>query len=209
MQNEAAAKETSALKSVIKVIEERKLESEYPKEFLEKRIEQLEKQKAERKRPPAAPTAKPTQPQHQLAKHLVKENQMQLSGNKRPRPDVPLGPISAPKVFRAANSTVPSYQQPRFQPTGLSPDGPAPYVSSSVAPYGLSGLVQSAAPYAGSSAGTYGLPGAPVGFPGNPGATSSQLYAAEPYVPSGYYDRPTSYGGYGLPPHYHPTYHPQ
>ncbi|KAM6553839.1 hypothetical protein CsatB_014601 [Cannabis sativa] len=185
--NEAAAKEISALKSAIKVIEERELESEYPQESLEKRIEQLEKQKASRKRPPAAPAAKPTQPQHQLAK----EKQKQQSGNKRPRPD---GRLS---------------QQSHLQSTHLSSDGSASYVSSSAALYGMPALVPSPAAYAGSLAGTHGFAGAPLGLTGSPTGTSSHLYAAEPYVPSGYYDRTTSHGGYDLPPQYHPSYYPQ
>ncbi|PON43294.1 Frigida-like [Parasponia andersonii] len=205
--NESAAKEISILKSVIRVIEERKLESEYPQELLVKRITQLEQQKADRKRSPAAPVAKPKQLQHQLANRLDKGKQKQHSGNKRPLPDAPFGPTSVPKTLRAANSTVPSYKQPHLPLTRLLPKGP--YVSSSAAPYGMLGLVQSAAPHVGSSAGTYGLAGAPTGFPGNPGTSSSHLYAAEPYVPSGYYDRSTSYGGYGLPPQYHPSYYPQ
>ncbi|PON94108.1 Frigida-like [Trema orientale] len=146
--------------------------------------EQLEMQKASRKgmHPQVAPAVKPTQPQYQLANHPDKEKQKQQSGKKRPRPDAPLGPTSALKTFRAAKSIVPSYQQPHL------PAGPVPYVSSSAAPYAVSGVVQSAARYAGSSAGTYGLAGEPTGFPGNPSATRSQLYVAEQYVPSGYYD---------------------
>ncbi|PON43292.1 Frigida-like [Parasponia andersonii] len=46
---DATFKEISDLKSVMRVIEERKLESEYPLELLVKRIEQLEMQKASRK----------------------------------------------------------------------------------------------------------------------------------------------------------------
>ncbi|XP_062077651.1 FRIGIDA-like protein 1 [Humulus lupulus] len=202
--NEAATKEISALKSVIKVIEERKLESEYPQEFHEKRIEQLEKQKASRTRPPAAPAANPTLPQHQLAR----EKQKQQSGNKRPRPDGSLGSTAAPVTFRAANSTISSYQQSHLQPTHLSPDGSTSYASSSAALYGMPGLVPPPAAFAGSSAGTLGLAGALMGFTGSPTGTSSH-YAAEPYVPSGYYDRPTSHVGHDLPPQYHPSYYPQ
>ncbi|KAF2303780.1 hypothetical protein GH714_023395 [Hevea brasiliensis] len=48
-QNEARAREVNALKSVLKVIDEHKLKSEYPRLDLEKRIEMLEKQKADKK----------------------------------------------------------------------------------------------------------------------------------------------------------------
>ncbi|KAK1434519.1 hypothetical protein QVD17_00263 [Tagetes erecta] len=50
----AARKEQSALKAVIKCIEEYKLEDEFPPENLKKRLEQLEKVKIEKKRPAAA-----------------------------------------------------------------------------------------------------------------------------------------------------------
>nr|XP_043628237.1 FRIGIDA-like protein 4a [Erigeron canadensis] len=53
----AARKEQSALKVVIKCIEEYKLESEFPPENLKKRLEQLEKVKIEKKRPAAASPA--------------------------------------------------------------------------------------------------------------------------------------------------------
>lgn len=49
-QNEVIAKELSALRAVIKCIEEHKLGSEYPVEGLQKRVAQLEKEKADKKR---------------------------------------------------------------------------------------------------------------------------------------------------------------
>lgn len=187
------------MRSVIKVIEDYKLESEYPREILEKRIEQLEKQKAGRKRPAAK--------QQQQLKN--QKQQQQQSGNKRPRIDAPVGLVAVPKSYGAANSTVSSYQHSHLQSTGLLPNGPAPHVSSSAAPYGMPGLTPPIAPYVGSSAGLYGLAGAPMGFSVNSSAGSSLLYSSEPYVESGYYDRPTSYGGYSVPSHYHPAYYPQ
>ncbi|KAK1428546.1 hypothetical protein QVD17_17382 [Tagetes erecta] len=48
-QNDVSDKELSALKAVIKCIEEHKLESEYPLDPLQKRILQLEKAKADKK----------------------------------------------------------------------------------------------------------------------------------------------------------------
>lgn len=210
MQNEATAKETSALKSVIKIIEEHKLESEYPKESLEKRIAVLEKQKADRKRPPTATVAKIPQPQYQPTKQQQgKDKQKQQSGNKRPRVDAPLGPTPFPKNFRGANTAVPSYQPSHFQSTGLLADGRTPYKSTSASPYGISGLVPSANPYAGSSAGIYGLEGNLTSVAGNPTLAGSHLYMAEPYGQSAYYDRSTSYGGYDLGPEYHTAYYPQ
>ncbi|XP_058094370.1 FRIGIDA-like protein 3 [Magnolia sinica] len=56
-QNEANDRELSALKAVVKCIEEHKLEEQYPVDPLQKRILQLEKAKADKKR--AAEAAKP------------------------------------------------------------------------------------------------------------------------------------------------------
>ncbi|KAH7843343.1 hypothetical protein Vadar_015511 [Vaccinium darrowii] len=56
----ASRKEQSALRAVIKCIEEYKLEAEFPPESLKKRLEQLEKTKVEKKRPAAAPANKRT-----------------------------------------------------------------------------------------------------------------------------------------------------
>nr|XP_043620704.1 FRIGIDA-like protein 3 [Erigeron canadensis]XP_043620705.1 FRIGIDA-like protein 3 [Erigeron canadensis] len=56
-QNDVTERELSALKAVIKCIEEHKLESQYPLASLQKRILQLEKAKADKKR--ATEVAKP------------------------------------------------------------------------------------------------------------------------------------------------------
>lgn len=79
MQNEAAAREISAIKSVIKVIESHNFDSEYPRANLEKRIEVLEKLIANRKRPAEAPPMKPKQPQQQQPKKQKKQQQQNQS----------------------------------------------------------------------------------------------------------------------------------
>ncbi|GLU08873.1 hypothetical protein SLE2022_257570 [Rubroshorea leprosula] len=56
----AVRKEQSALRAVIKCIEEYKLEAEFPPENLKKRLDQLEKAKTEKKRPAAVPANKRT-----------------------------------------------------------------------------------------------------------------------------------------------------
>ncbi|KAF7837299.1 FRIGIDA-like protein 4a [Senna tora] len=56
----AARKEQSALRAVIKCVEEYKLEAEFPPENLKKRLEQLEKVKIEKKKPVAVPANKRT-----------------------------------------------------------------------------------------------------------------------------------------------------
>ncbi|KAL1561824.1 FRIGIDA-like protein 4a [Salvia divinorum] len=55
----ASKKEQSAIRAVLKCIEEYKLESEFPPQDLKKRLEQLEKVKIEKKKP-ASPAAKRT-----------------------------------------------------------------------------------------------------------------------------------------------------
>ncbi|GFP91794.1 frigida-like protein 4a, partial [Phtheirospermum japonicum] len=55
----AAKKEQSAIRAVLRCIEEYKLEAEFPPESLKKRLEQLEKAKIEKKKP-ASPAAKRT-----------------------------------------------------------------------------------------------------------------------------------------------------
>ncbi|XP_021287647.1 FRIGIDA-like protein 2 [Herrania umbratica] len=203
-QNEATAKEIGALKAVIKVIQEHKLETECPQEGLQKRIEQLEKLQADRKRPAAVPASKPQQ-QQQQAKQQTKKKKLaqvkqQQSGNKRPRTIASAVPMAAPLGVAGGSSAVPPFQQSHLQPAGLLPDRSAAYLGSPAGPYGLAGSAPTVPPYVGSSAGLYGLAGGPLGFSMNPNPAASHLYP---------YDRLTTYGAYGLPPHYHPSYHPQ
>eukprot|EP01018_Ginkgo_biloba_P035041 Gb_33604 [translate_table: standard] len=61
-QNEANTKELSALRAVIKCIEEHKLESQFSPESLQKRVVQLEKAKADRKRSAGAVKSQPKRP---------------------------------------------------------------------------------------------------------------------------------------------------
>ncbi|RWV80952.1 hypothetical protein GW17_00057694 [Ensete ventricosum] len=74
-QNVAASKELGALRSVIKAIEEYKLESQYPREFLEKQVAKLEKRKEVKRRNVAAAAAASNS-----------RIQKQQHPNKRPRP---------------------------------------------------------------------------------------------------------------------------
>ncbi|KAG4166480.1 hypothetical protein ERO13_A13G134700v2 [Gossypium hirsutum] len=200
-QNEATSKEIGALKSVIKIIEEHKLETQYSREPLQKRIEQLEKQLANRK-PPATPAApKPqqlqaSQPVAQQAKKKKKQAQgkQQQSANKHPKTTASV--VHAAPLLSAAGST--SAVAP-FQPPGLLLDHSAAYLSSSPIPFGFPGPT-AVNPYAGPSAAMYGLAGAPMGFPVNPNSSASHLYN---------YDRLPTYGAYGFPPQFHPSYHPK
>ncbi|XP_071725552.1 FRIGIDA-like protein 4a [Rutidosis leptorrhynchoides] len=90
----AARKEQSALKAVIKCIEEYKLEAEFPPENLKKRLEQLEKVKVEKKRPAAVGPA-----------------------NKRTRASN-VGPMPPAKAGRITNAYVSSFPAP---PTFTAP----------------------------------------------------------------------------------------
>ncbi|XP_075671761.1 truncated FRIGIDA-like protein 1 isoform X2 [Castanea sativa] len=107
--NEGIAKEVGALKSVIKVIEDHNLDSEYPRADLEGLIAKLQKRAENIKKPAAAPPAKSYQPQQH------RHQQQQQSGNKRPRMDSPVSPAAAPINVGGMNSTIPQYQQSHLQ----------------------------------------------------------------------------------------------
>ncbi|KAK8651757.1 hypothetical protein V6N13_141341 [Hibiscus sabdariffa] len=209
----AADREIAALKTVIKIIEERNLETEYSQEPLQKRIEQLEKQQADRKAPATPAAFKPQQQQavqkdiqvtDQQAKKRKKKQALgkqQQSGNKHPKTTASV--VHAVPSSSAAGSTsvIPPFQQQAYhQPAGLLPDHSAAYLRSPALPFGLPGSTPVANPYAGPSAPVYGLARAPMGFPLNPNPVASNLYN---------YDRRPAYGAYGLPPQYHPSYRPQ
>ncbi|KAL7591579.1 hypothetical protein Lser_V15G33789 [Lactuca serriola] len=87
-QHLAARKEQSALRVVIKCIEEYKLEAEFPPENLKKRLQQLEKVKIEKKRPAATSPA-----------------------NKRTRA-CNVGPMPPAKAGRITNTYVSSFPAP-------------------------------------------------------------------------------------------------
>ncbi|XP_022716788.1 FRIGIDA-like protein 2 [Durio zibethinus] len=210
-QNEATAKEIAALKAVIKIIEENKLATEYSQECLQKRIEQLEKQQADRRPPATPPAPKPLQQQaiqraNQVASQQAKKKKkkqalgkLQQSGNKRPKITASVVPIAASLGVSGSSSAVPPFQQSHLRPASLLPDHSAAYLRSPVGPYGLAGSTSAVNPYVGSSAALYGLAGAPMGFSVNPNPAASHLYS---------YDRLPTYGPYGLPPQYQPSYRP-
>ena len=61
-QNEVNDRELSALKAVVRCIEEHKLEEQYPVDPLQKRVLQLEKAKADKKRATEAAKPQPKRP---------------------------------------------------------------------------------------------------------------------------------------------------
>ncbi|XP_059649612.1 FRIGIDA-like protein 4a [Cornus florida] len=139
----AARKEQSALRAVIKCIEEYKLESEFPPENLKKRLEQLEKAKSEKKKPVAVPANKRTR-----------------ASNGGPMPPAKAGRSTNAYVssFPAAPTFIRSPSHTQY-PTGIPAYTAAPAMYGSRSPpYAYS---PEAAPPA--LAGSY--PGAPVNYP--------------------------------------------
>ncbi|KAJ4834367.1 FRIGIDA-like protein 4a [Turnera subulata] len=141
----AARKEQSALRAVIKCIEEYKLEAEFPPENLKKRLEQLEKVKTEKKRPAAVPANKRTR-----------------ASNGGPMPPAKAGRLTnayvssfpAPPTFvRSPSHTqyptaIPAYPSPQAVYGSRSPQSPYAYSPEAAPP-----------PMAGA------YPGAPLNYP--------------------------------------------
>lgn len=119
MQNEAKAREINALKTVIKVIENHKLESQYPPAIIEQQIVQLNEMKAGKKRvPPHSLNIHPqSRPQQQQMNKKLKQQQI---GSKHPHPETlaQVGLTSAQKIVGVANTALQQYQQPLVQTIG-------------------------------------------------------------------------------------------
>jgi hypothetical protein len=141
----AARKEQSALRAIIKCIEEYKLEAQFPPENLKKRLEQLEKVKPEKKRPAAVPA------------------------NKRTRASNG-GPMPPAKAGRLMNAYVSSFPPPpAFVRSPSHTQYPSP-VQAYPSPPAIYGTRSPPSPYAYSPepapppmAGSY--PGAPLNYP--------------------------------------------
>ncbi|XP_071697268.1 FRIGIDA-like protein 4a [Rutidosis leptorrhynchoides] len=142
----AARKEQSALKAVIRCIEEYKLEAEFPPENLKKRLEQLEKVKVEKKRPAAVGPA-----------------------NKRTRASN-VGPMPPAKAGRITNAYVSSFPAPpTFVRSPSHTQYPAGVPSYSVPPpmYGHGSRSPPTNPYAAYSPEAAPL-SPPLSYPGTP-----------------------------------------
>ncbi|WZY72994.1 FRIGIDA-like protein 4a [Brassica rapa] len=94
-----ARKEQSALKAVLKCIEEYKLEEEFPPENLKKRLEQLEKTKTEKRKPAAVPANKRTRASY----------------------NGPMPPAKAGRITNAYVSSFPFIRSPSHSPQYASP----------------------------------------------------------------------------------------
>jgi len=181
-----------ALKSVLKAVEEYKLEAEYPRETLVKRIAQLEQKKADKKQTATAAAASNSKPQQQQS-------------NKRLRPSS----ATSEAVIAAANPYPPLIQtQPQV---GLAYRAPHMGVAG---PYGLA-ATDSVYNHGGPSSvynhGGPGLSGTTMGLGGTRGPPRS-YYPPEPLVGnSSLYDRPVTYNEYslsGLPSSYGSSRYP-
>ncbi|XP_010024304.2 FRIGIDA-like protein 4a [Eucalyptus grandis] len=135
--NLASRKEQSALRAVLKCIEEYKLEAQFPPENLKKRLEQLEKVKIDKKRQPAA----------------VPANKRTRANNGGPMPPAKAGRLAnayvssfpaAPAYVRSPShgqypAGVPTYHSPQPMYGGLSPPTNPYAYSPEAAPPPLSG----------------------------------------------------------------------
>ncbi|OWM74262.1 FRIGIDA-like protein 4a [Punica granatum] len=151
----AARKEQSALKAVIKCIEEYKLEAQFPPENLKKRLEQLEKVKTEKKRQPIS-----------------------VPANKRTRANNG-GPMPPAKAGRITNAYVSSFPAPpafvRSPSHGQYHAGVSPYHSPPTSIYG-SVSPPPPSPY------VYSPEGAPPGLAGSYPAPPPMSYPPPPYA---------------------------
>jgi len=95
-KEEARTKEVKALKSAIEIIIVHELESEYPKENLERRIMEQQREPIS-----SGTTSKPRQ----------QSNQRRRSGSKRSRITAPPGLASVPRINVAATSASPAFRQ--------------------------------------------------------------------------------------------------
>uniref|UniRef100_A0A0C9RJV0 FRIGIDA-like protein n=1 Tax=Wollemia nobilis TaxID=56998 RepID=A0A0C9RJV0_9CONI len=179
-QNEANTKELSALRAVIKCIEEHKLESQYSPDSLQKRVAQLEKAKADRKRSAGAVKSQPKRPR--------------ANGGNVGAYAAPLSaPERTPAMYASSNAADRSFYRPveRVQ-----------YSGAGVASYNLQGQ----SPYDRSSQGIYSSAYG-VGNRSPVSLSRSYMYPSDNMGPSllgsGSYNSSTNYNhhfGSSMPP---------
>ncbi|KAL1220651.1 FRIGIDA-like protein 4b [Cardamine amara subsp. amara] len=106
-----ARKEQSALRAVIKCIEEYKLEEEFPPENLKKRLDQLEKTKTEKRKPAAIPANKRTRASYNGPMPPAKAGRITnayVSSFPPPQPTFIRSPSHSPQYSIPAYSTPPA-----------------------------------------------------------------------------------------------------
>jgi type II secretory pathway pseudopilin PulG len=128
LQQLAGRKEQSALRAVIKCIEEYKLENQFPPENLKKRLEQLEKAKTEKRKPAAVPANKRSPP-------AVPANKRTRANNGGPMPPAKAGRLTNAYVssFPAPPAFVRSPSHAQY-PAGISPYHSPPTMYGSRSP---------------------------------------------------------------------------
>ncbi|CAJ2639953.1 unnamed protein product [Trifolium pratense] len=116
-RREIISRELHTLKSIIAVIENHKLESEYPRASLDQRIKQMKGHDANMKdRTPASILN-----QHPLQQQRKRSmEQQQQNESKLPRTSTSVGPAAVLKNITGDNSTICQYQQPPVNPSGPS-----------------------------------------------------------------------------------------
>ena len=181
-----------ALKSVLKAVEEYKLEAVYPRETLVKRIVQLEQKKADKKRTATTAAASSSKPQQQQS-------------NKRLRPSS----ATPAAVIAAANPYSPLIQtQPQL---GLADR--ASYMGVA-GPYGLAAtgsVYNHGGPSSVYNHGGPGRSGMAMGLGGTRSPPRSYYLPEPPVGTSSLYDRPVTYNDYnlsGLPSSYGSSRYP-
>jgi len=211
LQMEITDRELRVLKRVIEIIEIHKLESEYPRDGLEQRIEQLKGQDPNMKdRTPASILNQHTLQRRQQKRRMKK--QQQQNGNKVPRTSTSVGPAAVLKNdTNNDNSTMRQYQQPLVNPSGLFPEHPNSYKIPRATSSGMVAPILTIPSYTGPSAGPYGygFAGTPMGLSGNPSLGGSHLSSSEPWVLSAYYGSNNFPYGVINPQHYQAPYYPQ
>ncbi|KAK4434026.1 FRIGIDA-like protein 4a [Sesamum alatum] len=155
----AAKKEQSAIRAVLKCIEEYKLEAEFPPENLKKRLEQLEKAKIEKKKP-ASPAAKRTRASNG-------------------------GPMPPAKAGRSTNAYVSSFPSPPTyvrSPSHTQYPAPVPAYPAVPAVYGSRSPPYAYSPEAPPPAIVGSYPVSPVNFPAYGGYNNGMAPAyQQPY----------------------------
>ncbi|KAL8171382.1 hypothetical protein V2J09_023186 [Rumex salicifolius] len=129
----ANRKEQSAIRAVLKCIEEYKLETEFPPENLKKRLEQLEKTKTDKKRSPDVPANKRTRASNNGPMPPAKAGRLQNAY-------VSSFPATAPTFVRSPQyTTVTQYHPMPPPPIYSSPSPPYTYSPEAASPPTMAG----------------------------------------------------------------------
>uniref|UniRef100_A0A1J3FR35 FRIGIDA-like protein n=1 Tax=Noccaea caerulescens TaxID=107243 RepID=A0A1J3FR35_NOCCA len=148
-----ARKEQSALRAVLKCIEEYKLEEDFPPENLKKRLDQLERTKTEKRKPAAVPANKRTRASY----------------------NGPMPPAKAGRITNAYVSSFPFIRSPSHSPQYASPAAyqspPTTVYSNRSPPYPYSPELIPAS-----------YQGSPIGYPAYNGYCNGPVPAPAPPV---------------------------